>query len=332
MTGIRRVGGGWPDIGWGRDTGSASEYTVRPGDTLSGIARRFGVSVRDLLKSNPHIQDPDHIFPGQVLWIPVRRDPSSAAPSPMSARDTYERATGSKLFGTWPPPSTALRSGTDDVSPACTRDWFKDWLLKEPVPGTIYPPNADVLPNLYAMVGFDEAVNFVFGVEGGYSNKRSDPGGPTNLGITQKTYDAWRKEHGMNPQDIKLITKEEALAIYQEKYWKAAHCDSLPTPLNVVIFDLAVNSGVGRAIQFLQKALGVPVTGRWDRQTQEAVERLKEQGGVRAVVERVLQLRERFFYQRVCERPDQIKFLRGWLNRLARLREYCEQFWAQSCR
>lgn len=45
-------------------------YTVKRGDTLGGIARRFGVSLSDLVEANPQITDPDLIFPGQVIEIP----------------------------------------------------------------------------------------------------------------------------------------------------------------------------------------------------------------------------------------------------------------------
>ena len=45
-------------------------YTVQQGDTLSGIARRFGVSLADLERANPQITDPNRIFPGQVINIP----------------------------------------------------------------------------------------------------------------------------------------------------------------------------------------------------------------------------------------------------------------------
>lgn len=44
--------------------------TVRQGDTLSQIARRFGVRLEDLILANPQITDPDLIFPGQRICIP----------------------------------------------------------------------------------------------------------------------------------------------------------------------------------------------------------------------------------------------------------------------
>lgn len=44
-------------------------YCVQRGDTLSGIARRFGVSVQAMAQAN-RIHNPHRIYAGQVLWIP----------------------------------------------------------------------------------------------------------------------------------------------------------------------------------------------------------------------------------------------------------------------
>src|SRR5271157_2649588 len=48
----------------------AATYIVRQGDTLSGIAQNFGVSLQALQAANPQITNPDLIFPGQVINIP----------------------------------------------------------------------------------------------------------------------------------------------------------------------------------------------------------------------------------------------------------------------
>ena len=56
-----------------RLTGSPSQdqtvYTVKAGDTLSGIAARFGTTYQVLAQING-ISDPDRIYPGQTLRIP----------------------------------------------------------------------------------------------------------------------------------------------------------------------------------------------------------------------------------------------------------------------
>jgi LysM repeat protein len=54
-------------------------YTIVSGDTLSGIASRFGVSVSDLEAANS-IADPDLIYAGQTIQIPGS-DGGSAATS-----------------------------------------------------------------------------------------------------------------------------------------------------------------------------------------------------------------------------------------------------------
>ncbi|MDD2553589.1 MAG: LysM domain-containing protein, partial [Desulfotomaculaceae bacterium] len=47
------------------------DYTVQSGDTLFLIARRFGLTLDALLAANPGIRDPDLIYPGQVITVPV---------------------------------------------------------------------------------------------------------------------------------------------------------------------------------------------------------------------------------------------------------------------
>jgi LysM repeat protein len=51
------------------------QYTVQPGDTLYRIAQRFGVTVDEIVRLN-NISDPNLIFPGQVLLIPVTSTPA----------------------------------------------------------------------------------------------------------------------------------------------------------------------------------------------------------------------------------------------------------------
>ncbi|NLY10566.1 MAG: LysM peptidoglycan-binding domain-containing protein [Firmicutes bacterium] len=50
--------------------GFNNRYTVRAGDTMFLIARRFGVTLNALIAANPHITNPNIIFPGDVLCVP----------------------------------------------------------------------------------------------------------------------------------------------------------------------------------------------------------------------------------------------------------------------
>jgi murein DD-endopeptidase MepM/ murein hydrolase activator NlpD len=45
-------------------------YKIKPGDTLSKIAKRNGISLAQLLKANPQITNPDKIQVGQIVNLP----------------------------------------------------------------------------------------------------------------------------------------------------------------------------------------------------------------------------------------------------------------------
>ena len=57
-----------------------ASYTVKKGDTLSAIAKKYNTSVNELVKSNG-IKNANLIYSGQTLNIPGSSDTSSAAPT-----------------------------------------------------------------------------------------------------------------------------------------------------------------------------------------------------------------------------------------------------------
>lgn len=50
-------------------SGLARQYTVRAGDTLSAIAKKFGVKLENVLRLNPQIADPNQIHVGDVIRL-----------------------------------------------------------------------------------------------------------------------------------------------------------------------------------------------------------------------------------------------------------------------
>lgn len=44
-------------------------YTVKPGDTLSKIARKYGTTVSNIISLNPSIKNPNLIYPGEIFTI-----------------------------------------------------------------------------------------------------------------------------------------------------------------------------------------------------------------------------------------------------------------------
>lgn len=87
--------------------------------------------------------------------------------------------------------------------------------------------------------------------EGGYSNHPSDPGGATMRGVTQAVYDKYRRDQGLAPRHVRMLTERELQEIYRTGYWDTIGGDHLPKGLDCSAFDLSVNSGPGRARQFI---------------------------------------------------------------------------------
>lgn len=121
---------------------------------------------------------------------------------------------------------------------------------------------------------FESSLSLVLKDEGGYVNDARDPGGATNLGITQRTYDLYRRGIGKPVQDVRQISQDEVESIYRRGYWNACRCDELPAGLDYTVFDAAVNSGPAQAAKWLQRIAGAIVDGKIGPQTLASVARL----------------------------------------------------------
>jgi lysozyme family protein len=107
--------------------------------------------------------------------------------------------------------------------------------------------------------------------EGGYVNHPDDPGGPTNRGVTQRTFDAWRRSIGQPTENVRNITAHEADRIFVKQYFEPVRFDDLPSGLDYAVADFSVNSGPARAVKELQRTLGVAADGIMGVQTMAAI-------------------------------------------------------------
>lgn len=101
-------------------------------------------------------------------------------------------------------------------------------------------------------MSFHHAFELVVGLEGGYVNDPDDPGGETKYGISERAFPS---------EDIKNLTLDRAKELYHRHYWEKAQCSLYPPPLDVYMFDCAVNQGPDAAIKLLQRVLGVKADG-----------------------------------------------------------------------
>lgn len=126
------------------------------------------------------------------------------------------------------------------------------------------------------------ALSLMFGHEGGYSNAKTDSGGPTRWGVTHKTLASHRGVPSVTAAQVKAMTIEEATDIYRRSYWSQSGGDLLPIGLDYAAFDFGVNSGPATAVKKLQKVLGVRVDGHAGEATAEAAKTYP--GGIQKLI------------------------------------------------
>jgi hypothetical protein len=60
---------------------------------------------------------------------------------------------------------------------------------------------------------------------------------------------------------MRALTPEVVKPFYKKMYWDKIRGDDLPSGVDYAAYDLAVNSGTGRAAKYLQEIAGVPSDG-----------------------------------------------------------------------
>lgn len=94
--------------------GDGAVIEIKPGDTLSAIAKRTGTTIEDLIAANG-IASPDRIYAGQTLTVPGAVETAAVAPprKPVAAKPAPRRASAASRVGpkpeAAPPPSKAKR-------------------------------------------------------------------------------------------------------------------------------------------------------------------------------------------------------------------------------
>ena len=117
---------------------------------------------------------------------------------------------------------------------------------------------------------FQKCLDLVLKSEGGYVNDPRDHGGETMMGVTKNAWSTWIKRP-INDGEMARLTKEDITPFYKALYFDKAYCPDLPIGVDYLVFDAAVNMGVGQAVRLLQRALGVVADGAIGPNTLKAI-------------------------------------------------------------
>ncbi|MDP3495272.1 MAG: glycosyl hydrolase 108 family protein [Hyphomonadaceae bacterium] len=161
---------------------------------------------------------------------------------------------------------------------------------------------------------YNPLLKTVVGVEGGISDRplSADPGGLTNKGVTQATYDKWRAKKDLPPQSVRKLTVAEYTDLYRTEFWDEIKGDTLPSGIDLAVFDYAVNSGPSRAAKDLQRTLGVKADSHIGLATMEALEAANHDD----VVAKLSDRRLRFMKSLKNWEPNK----NGWTKRVAHIK------------
>jgi lysozyme family protein len=161
---------------------------------------------------------------------------------------------------------------------------------------------------------FDLCLTLMLAHEGGFVNHPQDPGGMTNLGVTARVWEEWLGRP-VSEKEMRALTPTMVKPLYKRKYWDAVRGDELVSGVDYAVFDVAVNSGPGRAIKFLQSCVGVTVDGGFGPRTLAAVKEAEKDP------KRLIELysaKRLEFLQSLRTFPT---FGRGWSRRIAEVKD-----------
>ena len=157
---------------------------------------------------------------------------------------------------------------------------------------------------------FIEALGFLLAREGGYVSHPDDPGGETNLGISQRSYPR---------ENIRGMTRERAAILYHRDYWLPNRCEEMPRWIALPLFDFAVNAPARSARIALQRVVGAGPDGVLGPKSMGAIGEAVNRHGERVVGLRFIDARLQRYIGRVRRGRSSPKFLLGWTRRLHHL-------------
>lgn len=190
-----------------------------------------------------------------------------------------------------------------------------------------------------AIYNYPAILKFTLGIEKGYQASQDDPGNwstgicghgylmGSNCGISAPTLIAWMAKQrpdslpSMDPTTLMrgLRPNSEIVpTIYCEEYWKPISGPLLPDGLDLMLFDMAVNSGVSRAAKQIQDLVEAVVDGEIGPASIAAIdETIAKDGGILPLLWD-LAASQGDYYRGLVDSSPSSQFAKGWFARLGK--------------
>jgi lysozyme family protein len=162
------------------------------------------------------------------------------------------------------------------------------------------------------MSDFNISIKVILKHEGGYVWDPADPGGETIFGISRKFLDSV----GLLNEDIKNMTIDRAIELYQQYFWKSQYDDILDQTIATKLFDMCVNMGTSQGTKLVQRSciwLGCKINddGVFGKNTLKAINSCDSL----LLIDKIIDLQCQFYKDLVKSKPALTKFLKQWLIR-----------------
>ncbi len=167
------------------------------------------------------------------------------------------------------------------------------------------------------MADFIQTIPFTHEKEGGFVNDPADAGGATNMGVTLRTYTEYCRRKGYSKptvERLKNLTEDTWRDIMRTMYWDVIGGDRIQSQsVALAFYDWAVHSGPSTATKHVQRILGVKADGIVGPVTLASINSFSPL----PLFGQIQTARKKFLGSLVVSRPENQKFLYGWLRRVS---------------
>lgn len=186
------------------------------------------------------------------------------------------------------------------------------------------------------MITKDKIISKILASEGGYVFDDADSGKETYRGISRRFHPEWKGWKTVDlykPLKTNQLIKSDSLekdiiSFYDTNYFKSVKGDEIKSDMiRTHLFDMAVNAGIKTSIKLLQNAIcdvfdiKIDVDGLLGKISLSYINNVDK---MEELEKAFIQKRISYYESIVKTHPKNLKFLKGWLNRIKNTTAFVE--------